>query len=267
MEDDSATGLPASLEAAWGLRDRPGKGPRPALSLDRIVRAAIGVAEADGLGAVSMGRVARELGAGTMALYRYVGAKGELLELMTDAAFGPPPQLPTGPGTGPGSEPAAGSDWRSALDRWTRAVLDSYRRHPWLRHVPMESPPILPNQLRWLEGALAVTRDTGLTGPERLSTAMLLAGYVRYWAQVTLDIAAAADASGVSPDEAMAAYGRRLARLLDADRFPQLHGLVAGGELQDEGEDPEADFTFGLDRILDGVAALIDRRAAVGTGQ
>jgi hypothetical protein len=68
------TGLPASIEAAWGLRERPAKGPKPGLSLDRIVEAAVGVAATEGLAAVSMGRVAKELSVSTMSLYRYVAA-------------------------------------------------------------------------------------------------------------------------------------------------------------------------------------------------
>src|SRR5687767_11700404 len=90
------TELPASLAAAWGLRTRSAKGPRPGLTLDRIVAAGVHVATTEGLGAVSMGRVAAELGAATMSLYRYVTAKNELLDLMVDAAVGPPPAAPPG---------------------------------------------------------------------------------------------------------------------------------------------------------------------------
>src|SRR5918993_1939838 len=91
MSDRSGTGLPASIEAAWGVRERPPKGPRPALSLERIVDAAARVAAADGLAAVSMSRVAGDLGVSTMSLYRYVAAKGELLALMADLPFEEPP--------------------------------------------------------------------------------------------------------------------------------------------------------------------------------
>src|ERR1700728_977916 len=108
--DGVAGGPPASLAAVWGLRERPGKGPKPGLSLEKIVAAAVHVGATDGLAAVSMGRVAAELGAGTMALYRYVGSKSELLNLMVDAAFGPPPPLP---------ESAVG--WRAALSHWAWA--------------------------------------------------------------------------------------------------------------------------------------------------
>src|SRR5262245_35900157 len=112
MDDQIGGGLPASIAAAWGLRERPNKGPRPALSLQRIVAAAVRVAAADGLQAVSMGRVASELGVSTMSLYRYVGAKEELLALMADLTFEAPPAR-----RGPEES------WRDGLARWARTEL------------------------------------------------------------------------------------------------------------------------------------------------
>src|SRR5262245_7490656 len=105
-EDRTQDGLPASLEAAWGLRGRPARGPRPGLSLERIVGAAVRVAGAEGLAAVSMSRVAAELGTAPMSLYRYVAAKDELLGLMMDAAFSPAP-----------APPHDGEDWRAGMSR------------------------------------------------------------------------------------------------------------------------------------------------------
>src|SRR3979490_2569423 len=80
--------LPASIEAAWGLRDRTHKGPKPGLSLGRIVEAGVKVAESEGLAAVSMSRIAAQLGSAPMSLYRYVSAKDELLALMVDSVYG-----------------------------------------------------------------------------------------------------------------------------------------------------------------------------------
>src|SRR5215472_7517901 len=94
MNQPDGTELPAHVAAAWGVRGRPHKGPKPGLSLDRIVAAAVHVADTEGLAAVSMSRVATELGAAPMSLYRYVAAKDELLALMVDAAYGPPPAGP-----------------------------------------------------------------------------------------------------------------------------------------------------------------------------
>ena len=90
-----AESVPASVAAAWGVRDQPRKGPKPALTLPRIVEAAIKVADTEGLDAVSMSRVAAEAGAAPMSLYRHVSAKEELIEHMVDTAWGlPPPTRP-----------------------------------------------------------------------------------------------------------------------------------------------------------------------------
>src|SRR5271169_3965722 len=91
--EPGAAGLPG-VAAAWGVRERPHKGPKPALTLSRIVAAAVRVADTEGLDAVSMGRVAAEVGTAPMALYRHVSSKGELLTLMVDAAWGPAPETP-----------------------------------------------------------------------------------------------------------------------------------------------------------------------------
>src|SRR5689334_22149881 len=78
-----------TADLLWGPRERPSRGPKPGLTRDGIVRAAIGVADAEGLAAVSMQRVAAEVGFTTMALYRYVPGKNELVALMVDSAVGP----------------------------------------------------------------------------------------------------------------------------------------------------------------------------------
>src|SRR5881397_1914280 len=96
--------VPASVAAAWGVRERPHKGPKPTLSLARIVDAGVRVADTEGLDAVSMGRVA---------------SKEELVKLMVDAAWGdsPGPLL-------------AGENWRAGLSRWAWAMRAALRRHP-----------------------------------------------------------------------------------------------------------------------------------------
>ena len=185
MDDDSGTGLPASIEVAWGLRERPNKGPRRGLSLQRIVEAAIRIAAADGLAAVSMSRLAADLGVSTMALYRYVAAKDELLALMVDATAASPP-----------AAPAPGEGWRDGLARWAWAELGVYRRHPWVLRVPISGPPATPNQVVWLERGLRCLRDTGLAEGEKLSVMLLLTGFVRNWGRLEADLAVAAAAAG-----------------------------------------------------------------------
>lgn len=252
MDEDSGTGLPASLETAWGLRERPSKGPRPGLTLQRIVDAAVKVADSEGLAAVSMSRVAADLGASTMSLYRYVAAKDELLALMVDATASSPP-----------AAPAPGEGWREGLARWAWTELGIYRRHPWVLRVPISGPPATPNQVLWLERGLRCLRDTGLAEGEKLSVMLLLTGFVRNWAGLEADLAEAAQAAGSDEQTAMSDYGRLLARLTDAERFPALHAVIEAGVLDEpeSPEDPDAEFVFGLERVLDGIEALVRARS------
>jgi AcrR family transcriptional regulator len=241
-------GLPGSVAAAWGLRERPHKGPKPALSLHRIVDAAVRVADTEGLDAVSMGRVAAELGAAPMSLYRHVSAKEELLTLMVDAAWGDSPE----PGT-------PGEGWRAGLSRWAWSIRARAKQHPWVVRIPLNSLPIMPREVAWFEQALACMRDTGLTEARKASVTMLLAGYVRNLATTEADIEAAIRASGLSPAEWMASYPRMLGKLTDPQRFPALSAFIAAGVFEaDDGPDDE--FIFGLDRILDGIETLIQAR-------
>jgi len=243
-----ASGLPASVAAAWGLRERPHKGPRPALSLPRIVDAAVRVADAEGLDAVSMGRVAAELGAAPMSLYRHVSAKEELLRLMVDAAWGDSP----GPLT-------PGEDWRAGLSRWAWAMRASAHRHSWAVRIPISGLPVMPREIAWFENALACMGGTGLSEARKASVVMLLSGYVRNLATTEADIEAAVRASGLDPDAWMASYPRMLSQLTDPQRFPALTAFIAAGVF-DTADDPDDEFIFGLDRILDGIEVLIAAR-------
>jgi len=247
----AAGSIPGSVAAAWGVRERPHKGPRPALSLGRIVDAAVRVADAEGLDAVSMGRVAAELGTAPMSLYRHVSAKEELLTLMVDAAWGPVSDGPASDG------PAPGEGWRAGLSRWTWALRAGARRHPWVVRIPLNGLPIMPNEVAWFENALACMAGTGLSEARKASVIMLLAGYVRTLATTEADIGAAIRASGLAPSQWMAAYPRMLAELADPARFPALARFIAAGVFEAE-DGPDDEFSFGLDRILDGVAVLIE---------
>jgi AcrR family transcriptional regulator len=231
--------IPPSIELAWGRRQKATRGPKPGLTLDRIVAAGIKVAMTEGIGALSMTRVAAELGVGTMSLYRYVTAKDELLTLMVDSALGPPP------------EPPPGESWREGLTRWAVGVRRAYRRHPWSLRVPISAPPLGPNNVAWLENALRALGGTPLSEQEKLSTVLLISGFVRN--DVTLDLDLTAGAGG---PEIMPSYARILAGLIEGGDFPALADAIASGALGDE-DDPDSEFNFGLERILDGVDALI----------
>ncbi|RSS81048.1 TetR/AcrR family transcriptional regulator [Streptomyces sp. WAC06614] len=251
-DGQDGTGLPASLETAWGLRTRRPKGPRPALTLDRIVGAAVRLAATEGIAAVSMGRVAKELGVSTMSLYRYVAAKDELYVLMADAGVGTPPPLDPDAAT-------ARPGWRAALTDWAyqqRAVLQA---NTWVLRIPITGPPASPNQVAWMERGLAALAETGLREGQKLSVLMLIGGLVRNEATLMADMTDAIVTSGISPDQMLARYTAVLTALTDPERHPAVTRLLASGELG-HADGPDTEFAFGLDRILDGLDALIAAR-------
>jgi AcrR family transcriptional regulator len=242
-------GLPAGVAAAWGVRPPAAKGPKPGLTLERIVAAGVAVADAEGLGAVSMNRVAKELGSSAMSLYRYLASKDELLALMVDAAFGEVPPAP------------AEAGWREALERWARGTTAAMRAHPWSVQVPVSGPPITPHAIAWFEDALHAMRDTGLAEAEKASVVMMLSGYARDHVALMADVQARFLDAAATPNDAMRGYADTLRQLTDAERFPALHAVLDAGVF-DRADPPEAEFAFGLERILDGIEALVRERAA-----
>ncbi|MGW7520477.1 TetR/AcrR family transcriptional regulator [Streptomyces sp. NPDC054796] len=264
----SGTGLPPGIEAAWGLRERPTKGPARGLTVESIVAAATDIASSEGLAAVSMSRVASAVGVSTMALYRYVSSKDDLVVLMTDAAYGTPPDGPP-PGEG----------WRRGIEHWARAQRAMLHGCLWTIHVPVTMPPATPNSVAWMERGLACLRGTGLDEGEKLGVLSLLGGYVRSEAVLMASLVEAARASGRTMEEATASYAHLLRRLTDPERFPAITSVLASGVLEpwrdaeggagqdsepDPEQDPDGDFAFGLDRILDGVEALVRSRTGEG---
>ncbi|HEY0639588.1 MAG TPA: TetR/AcrR family transcriptional regulator [Pseudonocardiaceae bacterium] len=236
----------SGLQAVWEAHGRPDPEPRQGLSRRRIVAAAMELADAEGLAAVSMARVAARVGFTTMSLYRHVRNKDELLLFMQDAALGPPPPRDPDP-----------TDWRSELEWWAGEVVAAFRAHPWvLQTIALFGPPATPNQLTWLELGLRALGGTALTEPEKVATMLLID------AHVIGDIQFGGAGPEHSVDE-LTDYGALLARMLDPARFPAVLRAVHGGAFE-PGDDPAADrdetFRFGLARILDGVQALLDSR-------
>ncbi|MGK5729577.1 GntR family transcriptional regulator [Streptomyces sp. URMC 124] len=198
---------------AEGARGEPGgRPPRAAgapraLTRERIVRTAIALADAHGAAALSMRALAAELGVPTMALYRHVPGKDDLVARMADAVFGEC-------GGPPGSVPG---DWRARLRAAARHQWALYRRHPWLARVMVSVPrPRLPACATGLmERAMAPPPGPGLEAGAVSRIGVTVAGYVRGVAVNLEDGAAARRArSGADADlDAMFEFG--LARLLD----------------------------------------------------
>ncbi|HEX4088554.1 MAG TPA: TetR/AcrR family transcriptional regulator [Trebonia sp.] len=242
---------PTALELLWGTRDRPRRGPRPSLSLDRIVAEAISLADADGLANLSMQHLAERLGCAKMALYRYVPGKSELVALMIDAALGDPPEPPAQTAQNGPSRGAGDQRWRAVLRLWATTIFARYREHPWAIDATAGARPTGPHEMAWLENALAALAGTGLTGAERLDAVALLNGHVRSLVQVT----------PAGQHDLESELARQVGGALAAhpDRYPQV--LAAFSESPRPAERNNA-LDFGIDRILDGLAALIATRPA-----
>jgi AcrR family transcriptional regulator len=246
--------MPAYLETAWGLRERASRGPKPALSLERIVGAAVKVAASEGLQAVSMSRIAGDLSAAPMSLYRYLPSKDDLLQLMADAVYEVAP--PT---------PAPGECWRSGLSRWAWANHAILRQHPWVVQIPIVGPPMMPNQVLWLERGLECLRDIGLEEGAKLSIMMLVAGLARNEVMVSAQVRSAFMAAATSDSDAMVSFDLLARRLADQERFPRFNEVIRAGVLETPNA-PDDEFRFGLERVLDGIEALVTRRRGGGAG-
>ena len=232
-------------------------GPKPGLSVDAIVDAAIELADSEGMAALSMRRVGERLGRTGMALYTYVPGKGELIDLMYDRALA---ELP--------AEYDLSAGWRPALTAWAEQTLAFYLRHPWTLQVSQARPVLGPNEFAMLESLVAILRGTGL-GPRRVrGMVALLFDFVRGAATTIAESRQAPSATGVSDEE----WWQARASLLDevapgfADRFPLVR-WVESDDSEPGGDEPYLEhrvnetFSVGLAVLLDGIEATAARAA------
>ncbi|MFD0205191.1 MULTISPECIES: TetR/AcrR family transcriptional regulator [Saccharothrix] len=220
----------------WGSRDKPARPARLALTVDRIAAAAIEVADAEGMAAVSMQQVAGRLDVTKMALYRHVASKAELVAVMIESAVGEPPDLGAVPG-----------GWRPRLVRWADLMRETWQRHPWLPAATTGERLTGPREVGWTESAVAALEGTGLDGGERMDAVFLLSGHIRN--------TQSAATAGTQPWTAQ----KQLRTILHEhrDRFPALHQAArsTNGAPRDNG------WEFGLNRILDGLDVLVHARS------
>ncbi len=241
--------LPADVALMWGLRDSSRRGPKPSLTIEDITRAAIEIADAEGLAAVSMAHVAERLGNSTMALYRHVKSKDDLLTLMSDAALEAPSPLPDG------------VDWRTGLTFWADNVLTTLRQHRWYAQIPISGPPAGPRNLAWFDAALSALADTGLTEEGKVGVVMGLMTYVHGQIRLSVDLAEGFSAT----PEAFNQYGAVLKQIVDRRRLPALGRVLDAGvfdPILTFEESDDQDFDFGLQLYLDGVAGFIERTSS-----
>jgi AcrR family transcriptional regulator len=211
-----------------------------------------------------MARVAKELGFTTMSLYRHVANKDELLQLMWNASA-----------VGAETVALSGGTWRERLRSWAVFQRDALDRHPWLTQMPLAAPPVAPNSMHFVERALEAMDDSGLADADKLRAIGLITSYTLSEARMAYDAVRAVTEAGpgqVIVSQAPAAddgarqattwtWDALLRELVDEKTYPRLYRL-AWSPGQADPPDEHAEFLFGLDRILDGIEAYVDRSRA-----
>ncbi|GIH46391.1 transcriptional regulator, TetR family [Microbispora rosea] len=244
---------PPSRDAETARR-RPGPGTERELTRERVVRAAIEIADAEGLTALSMRGVAARLGVAAMSPYRYVGGKDDLILLMADAAFGE---------LGYPADPPAG--WRERLEIAGRTLWATFRRHPWLAQLsPLGRPLPLPGLTAHADWALAALDGLGLDPATVLDVHILLYSHVQGLAINLEREAQIAAATGLSEDQWMDVQGPALSAIAGSGRYPAFAKVI--GDLGEDGYDFRLDdlFELGMRLLLDGVTGLVERSRASG---
>jgi AcrR family transcriptional regulator len=250
-----------TLALLWGGgRSRASRSGRSGLTVPAIVAAAVGLADAEGLEAVSMRRVAEGLGVGAMTLYTHVPGRDELTDLMTDAAladlYDDLDEVARQPG-----------GWRGALRHVAAANWYLYERHPWLLDVQNVRPVLGPHTIRKYEAELRGLEGHGFDDVEMDSVLTLVLTHVSATARARISDERVRIRTGMDDDEWWDISAPLLERLLDPATFPVSSRVgTASSEVYQGAGDPVHALEFGLERILDGVAVLVDRRAPADAG-
>jgi AcrR family transcriptional regulator len=261
--DGGAT--PAERITIWERLERPARGPRPVLTHDQIAHAAVMIADEQGLDAVSMRRLAERLGVATMALYRYVSSKEDLVELMIDAVAAEMEPTPaTGlrdiarmmdavPADGP---PSPEHGWRDLARRFAHQLRAVGLRHPWLTAALARSPHALtPNLVARTEEVLRSLDGLGLDVDTMMAVFGTVNAFVRgATAAEAVQREAMRKAGWASEQEARLGYLPAVRWLIGTGRYPTLTRYIIEGSNED---DAQWQFEFGLECVLDGIAARL----------
>jgi AcrR family transcriptional regulator len=249
--DGKGQDLQRSLTLLWEGRPQGQRGPRARLSVELIAQAAVRVADADGLEALSMQRIAAELGYSTMSLYNHIPSKDLLLEVAADIGAGAPPDLDDTDG------------FRPAVRQWAGALWAGFQTRPWILRVPLDHEPVGPNQLAWLDRLLRPLLAAGLVGAEARAAALHLTAVVRGTAQISIDMNSAHKTDNGIPrtDTNLAQI---VAGLIDPQAYPALtavHTAEMAGPAPEQANEEALPFelSFGVDRFLDGVEGWVAR--------
>lgn len=252
----TATKAHAALREEGLTVARPGvgtvvAGPAPRreheLTRERIVAAAIAIADRHGMAELTMRRLAAELGVATMSLYRHVPGRDDLVLAMVDAAIGAirlPPRHPGG--------------WRAGLELAARQEWAAFQRHPWLGpSMSLTRPQMTLNGLRLTEWVLTTLGGTALDLEDRMYVQIALFTYVRGVASALEPEAEAIRETGLTNEQWLTSQERIFAGMLETNGMGHIQRLTADGF----DFSLERVFEFGLARFLDGLATFVESRS------
>ncbi|MBW8815091.1 MAG: TetR/AcrR family transcriptional regulator C-terminal domain-containing protein [Caulobacterales bacterium] len=252
MDRDSTQGSDPrrSLELLWG-RNEPGRrGPKQRLSTDEVVQAAIALADAEGVPALSMRKVAVAVGVSPMSLYTYVPSKAELVDLMFDRVLGE------------AADPDPGCrDWRAKLAFIARERWKLSERHPWLLDLTPHRPPLGPNVLRKAEVVLMALNGMGLDYSDMALAAEALQNYVTGALHAAREARETERQSGLTDEQWFQLVGPLLEQHMDPAAYPAITRMSEARLAKPRSsEERTARFEFGLERVLDGLDAFMRSR-------
>jgi AcrR family transcriptional regulator len=241
-----------TIDLLWLDEPARRRGSKTGLTVAQVVDAAIVLADAEGLDAVSMRRVAQELGVVPMTLYTYVPDKSALLDLMLDTVYLRMPR----------AEPAE-VPWRARLAAVAEENRALYERHPWAAGVSRSRPPLGPGLMAKYEHELRAFEGAGLDDVETDSALTYLLGFVQASARAEADARAEIERSAQTDEQWWTESGPLLELVFDQQAYPHAVrvGAAAGAQLGGA-FNPGHAYAFGLARVLDGLGVLIEQRAS-----
>lgn len=236
-------GLRQRSQLLWEDREPSTRGPKAAFTPEDVIQAGIDIADADGLGAVTMQAVSARLGFTTMAIYRYFPNKDAFYDAIVDAGMGLPPRTTRG-------------GWRAQVARWSHAKRKMLCSRPWLAELPFVAAPHGPNWLAWLEALTVPLAATGLSAADQGQMISVIDGYTRGASDTAISLARSR-ARGISEQEWAAAVGADLGRAIGDPRFPAFAAILTAPP-EKKPRTMEESFDFGLQRVLDGIERYVN---------
>ncbi len=225
----------------WMRAARGSRGPQPSRDREELTRVAITIADREGMGAVSMRRIAAELGTGTSSLYRYLARKDDLVNLMVDGAL-------------EGGEVRSTGDWRADLETAAQGLRGLFKAHPWLGTALAGRPTLGPHRLRALEATLALLEPTGRSMSERLVAIDALTSYVRGFVASETASECAIGESSLSTEQWWADQAAYTEHIIRSGLYPRTNELLGAMAASPVASMQDSSFESGLAIVLDGIA-------------